>query len=258
MQGLAACPLNHVDLAQQGCQSALEGTRTASWPSRARGMHQRFDGHEGAVMKHMTREEAVNRHVLQRARTVAIIGASPSPGRHSHTVAAYLATAGYDVIPIRPDGGEVAGLPAFARLADVAGPIDLVVIFRRPEAVPAHIEEAAAKQAEAVWLPPGAWSREAEDAARRHGLTLVKELCIAEAHRHLSQQSGHPTKWGVHVRRRKPTCEDNRRRPEDAGYVVGGGGGHVAGGGVRSILDEKKMVKGAPSRRSGPFKPKPK
>lgn len=207
-------------------------------------------------MKHMTREETVNRRVLQRSRTVAVIGASSSPERHSHAVAVYLKAAGYDVIPIRPDGGEVAGLPAFARLADVAGPVDLVVIFRRPEAVPAHIDEAAARHVEAVWLPPGVWSREAEAAARRHGLTLIKELCIAEEHRHLSQQSGHPTKWGVHMRRRKSTYEDNRRRPDDAGYVVGGGGGHVAGGGVRSILDEKKMVKGAPSRRSGAFKPK--
>lgn len=208
-------------------------------------------------MKHLTREEAVNRRVLQRARTVAIIGASSSPERHSSMVAEYLKTAGYDVIPIRPDRGEVAGLRAYATLADFGGPVDLVVIFRRAEAVPAHIDEAAARQAEVVWLPPGVWSRAAEAAAHRHGLTLVKGLCIAEEHRHLSQQSGHPTKWGVHVRRRKPTYEDNRRRPDDAGYVVGGGGGHVAGGGAHSILDEKKMVKGAPSRRSGAFKPKP-
>lgn len=208
-------------------------------------------------MKHMTREEGVNRRVLQRARTVAIIGASLSPERHSYTVAEYLKTSGYDVIPIRPGGGEVAGLRTYATLADVGGAVDLVVIFRRPEAVAAHIAEAAAKKVEVVWLPPGVWSREAEEAAHRHGLTLVKELCIAEEHRHLSQQSGHPSKWGVHLRQRKPTYENNRRRPDDAGYVAGGGGGHAAGGGVRSILDEKKMVKGAPSRRSGRFKPKP-
>jgi len=208
-------------------------------------------------MKHMTREEAMERRVLQRARTVAIIGASPSPTRHSHTVAVYLKTAGYDVIPIRADRAEVAGLPTYATLGAVAGPIDLVVIFRRPDAVSAHIGEAAAKHVETVWLPPGAWSREAEGAAQRYGLMLIKERCIAEEHRHLSQQSGHPSKWGVHVRQRKATYEDNRRRPDDAGYGAGGGGGHAAGGGVRSILDEKKMVKGAPSRRSGAFKRRP-
>ena len=208
-------------------------------------------------MKHMTREEAGHRHVLQRARTVAIIGASSRPERHSYTVAEYLSTAGYDVAPIRPDGAEVAGLRSYSSLADVAGQVDLVVIFRRPGAVPAHIDEAAARGIEAVWLQPGVWSAGADAAADRHGLTLIKELCIAEEHRHLSQQSGHPAKWGVHVRRRKPTYEDNRQRPEEAGYVAGGGGGHTAGGGVRSIVDEKKMVKGAPSRRRGPFKRTP-
>jgi predicted CoA-binding protein len=208
-------------------------------------------------MKHMTREEALNRRVLQRARTVAIVGASPNPARHSYSVVKYLKSAGYDVIPVRPDGAGVAGLPAVATLVDVAGPIDLVVMFRRPEAVPAHIDEAAAKHVEVVWLQPGVWSRQAKAAADRHGMTVVKELCIAEEHRHVSQSAGHPTKWGVHVRRRKPMYEDNRRRPDNAGYVAEGGGGHAAGGGVRAILDEKKMVKGAPSRRSGKFKRKP-
>lgn len=208
-------------------------------------------------MKHMTREETAHRHVLQRARTVAIVGASSNPERHSHAVTAYLKTAGYDVIPIRPDGADVAGLRAYPSLAEVAGPVDLVVIFRRPEAVPPHIAEAAARRIEAVWLQPGVWSPDSEAEARRHGVTLIKDVCVAEEHRHLSQPSGHPHKWGVHVRRRKPTYEDNRRRPDDAGYVAGGGGGHSAGGGVRAIVDEKKMVKGAPSRRSGAFKPKP-
>jgi predicted CoA-binding protein len=208
-------------------------------------------------MKHMTREEAIHRHVLHRARTVAIIGASPSPERHSHSVATYLTSAGYDVIPIRPDGADVAGLRSYTSLADVPGAIDLVVMFRRPDAVPAHIDEAAARRVDAVWLQPGVWSEEADAAAHRHGLTLIKDVCIAEEHQHVSETSGHPTKWGVHVRRRKPTYEDNRRRPDDAGYVAGGGGGHTAGGGVRSIMREKKMVRGAPSRRRGSFKPKP-
>jgi hypothetical protein len=86
---------------------------------------------------------------------------------------------------------------------------------------------------------------------------LIKERCIVEEHRHLSGSSGHPSKWGVHLRGRKATYEDNRQRPEVAGYVPAGGGGHAAGGGVRSVTDEKKMVKGAPSRRRGVFRPKP-
>jgi predicted CoA-binding protein len=208
-------------------------------------------------MKHLTPTKSVMRRVLQRARTIAIVGASPSPERHSNTVTRYLAHEGYDVVPVRPDRSDVAGLTTYACLGDVPGKVDLVVVFRTPSAVPSHLEEAAAKGAEAVWLPPGAWSPAADAAAQQHGLTLIKDSCVMEEHRHLSARSGHPEKWGVHVRRRKPAYEDNRVRPDDAGYTRGGGGGHVAGGGGRSVLDEKKMVAGAPSRRRGSMKPRP-
>jgi hypothetical protein len=208
-------------------------------------------------MKHLTPTKSVIRRVLQRARTIAIVGASPDPERHSHTVTRYLAQEGYDVIPVRPDRCDVAGLATYASLADVPGGVDLVVVFRSSSAVPTHIGEAAVKGAEAVWLPPGTWSPAADAAAQQHGLTLIKDCCAMEEHRRLSQRSGHPEKWGVHVRRRKPVYEDNRVRPDDSGYTPSGGGGHVAGGGNRSVLDEKKMVAGAPSRRSGRMKPRP-
>jgi hypothetical protein len=64
-------------------------------------------------MKHMTREQALHRRVLQRARTVAVIGASSNPARHSHAVMADLNAAGYDVIPVCPDRGDVAGLQTY-------------------------------------------------------------------------------------------------------------------------------------------------
>jgi predicted CoA-binding protein len=213
-------------------------------------------------MKHMDREETLIQRLLRRARTIAVIGASSRSTRHSGEVVRYLHDAGYDVIPIRPDRVQVGGLPTYARLDDVGGPVDVVVIFRRPEAVTAHVREAIAKHAEAVWLPPGAWSREAEDEARSHGLALVKDRCIMESHRHLfgphgEPRAGHPQKTGVHISRRKGTFEDNRLRPEDEGYAADGGGGRNAGGGVRAVLDEKKMIKGRPSPRSGPVKSKP-
>lgn len=185
-----------------------------------------------------------------------MVGASPGPDRHSHTVTRYLAGEGYDVVPVRADRTEVAGLATYAALADVPGAVDLVVVYRTPSAVPAHIAEAAAKRVEVVWLPPGAWSPAADAAARRHGVTLVKDRCIMEEHRRLFGRSGHPRKWGVHLRRRKPTYEDNRVRHTASGYTPAGGGGHAAGGGGRSILDEKKMQAGAPSPRRGVSKPR--
>jgi predicted CoA-binding protein len=212
-------------------------------------------------MKHMNRDEALVERLLRRTRTIAVIGASPRRARHSREVVAYLHAAGYDVIPVRPDRVPVEGLPTFARLEDFGGPVDLVVIFRRPDAAVSHIGEAAAKRADVVWLPPGAWSREAEEEARRHDLALVKDRCIVEEHQHLFRAhgepgAGHPGKTGVHVSRRKRAFEDNRVHVEDQGYAAGGGGGHSAAGGVRAVLNEKKMVKGRPSPRSGPFKRK--
>jgi predicted CoA-binding protein len=195
-------------------------------------------------MKHMDGEEARIAAILRTSRTIGVIGASPKPERHSHDVVAYLHRVGYDVIPVRPDRAQVAGLPTYARLDDAGGPVDLVIIFRRPDAVVGHIREAAKKHADAVWLPPGAWSHEAGDEARRLRLALVKDRCIIKAHEHLFTPTGelgagHPNTPGVHVRRR-------HRKPEslpNPGYVAGGGGGSKAGGGVRAVLDEKKMTR---------------
>jgi hypothetical protein len=73
-------------------------------------------------MKHMTREESLHRRVLQRARTVAVIGASSNPARHSHAVVFYLKAAGYDVIPVCPDSGEIDGLQTYPTLAAASRP----------------------------------------------------------------------------------------------------------------------------------------
>jgi len=83
----------------------------------------------------MNREEALIEGLLRGARTVAVIGASPRPARHSSQGVSYLHAVGYDVVPIRPDRAQVGGLPTYGRLSEVSRPVDLVVIFRRPEAV---------------------------------------------------------------------------------------------------------------------------
>lgn len=198
-------------------------------------------------MRHITREEGVIEGLLRATRTIAVVGASARPTKHSHAVVSYLHHAGFDVIPVRPDRAPVAGLPTFASLDDFGASVDVVVIFRRPDAVVDHIRQAAAKRAEAVWLPPGTWSREAEEAARTSNLTLVKDRCIMEEHRHLTgatgePNAGHPRKQGVHTRRRRRPVPEDQVSPPEPGYVEGGGGGHKAGGGKHSVLDEKKMT----------------
>jgi predicted CoA-binding protein len=205
-------------------------------------------------MKHLTRDEVAIQRLLRRARIIAVVGASPRPDRHSHEVCRYLHEQGYEVIPVRPDRADVAGLCSYASLADVPGPIDILVVFRNVAAAPAHVDEAASRGIEAVWLPPSVWSRACDDAALRIGATVIDESCIMEEHRHGSRVPGHPHKLGAHLRRRKHEYSDNRKHPSDEGYRAGGGGGHLGGGGVRASLDEKKMVAGRPSPRRGLIK----
>ena len=107
---------------------------------------------------------------------------------------------------------------------------------------------------EAIWLPPGVWTPQAEEQARKHDVLLIKDRYIEEEHRHSSKHSGHPPKLGVHLSRRRRTYEDNRADLQEDGYTKEGGGGHKGGGGKRSVLDEKKMVRGRPSPRQGPRK----
>jgi len=195
-------------------------------------------------MKHMTRQEALIMQLLNRARTIAVVGASPRPERHSHTVVAYLHRVSYDVIPVRPDLQQVDGLKSYAQLADIPVRLDMTVIFRRADAAPQFVAEAAAKRVEAVWLPPGVWTPQAEEQAREHDVLLIKDRCIEEEHRHISKDSGHPARLGVHFSRRRLGYEDGRKDLEEEGYTEGGGGGRKGGGGKRSVLDEKKMVRG--------------
>src|SRR3954462_2103546 len=100
--------------------------------------------------------------ILSEARTIAVVGASPNPSRPSNDVMRYLLDAGYRVIPVRPaDCEEVHGVPCVTSLAEIEEPIDLVDVFRRPEAVPVHAREAVAAGAKALWLQVGILSEEA-------------------------------------------------------------------------------------------------
>jgi predicted CoA-binding protein len=202
-------------------------------------------------MSHQPRVAPLIEALLRRVRVIAIVGASPSPTRHSQTVARYLKEAAYDVVPIRPDGAEVAGLPSLRRLADVPGPVELAVLFRRPAALLVHVEEAAHKGVGAVWFPPGAVDAEAARHARSLGLVVVEGRCILEDHRHyLAHESGTPRRVTAHPARGHAGRRAREARRERAhGNAPRGGGGHGGGGGVRALLTEKKEAPPGPSSR---------
>jgi predicted CoA-binding protein len=101
----------------------------------------------------------------------------------------YLLDAGYRVIPVRPlDCDEVHGVPCVVTLAEVAEPIDVVDVFRRPEFCAGHAREAVAAGAGALWLQVGIESVEAREVAEAAGIDYVENACTMVVHRlHLAR-----------------------------------------------------------------------
>jgi predicted CoA-binding protein len=129
------------------------------------------------------------REALQRARTIAIVGLSDKPDRPSYAVARFLQRNGYRIIPVNPNlAGPVLGERSYASLRDVREHVDVVDIFRRPEHVPQVVEDAIAIGADLVWMQLGVVNRTAAESARRAGLGVVMDRCIAIEHRRLMRE----------------------------------------------------------------------
>jgi uncharacterized protein len=125
--------------------------------------------------------------ILKKAKTIAIVGLSPSPFRPSYGVAAYLQTHGYRIIPVNPQVTEVLGEKSYRSLRDIPEKVDIVNIFRRPENVPQVVEDAIATKAPVVWMQEGVIHEKAAEKARRAGLFVVMDLCILKEHRYLAR-----------------------------------------------------------------------
>src|SRR6516162_1796351 len=95
------------------------------------------------------------------------------PDRDSYRVAAYMQGAGYRIIPINPAVKEVLGEKSYASLRDVPGKIDVVDVFRKPDAVPTIVEDVIAVGAKVVWMQEGIAHNEAADRARAVGIKVV-------------------------------------------------------------------------------------
>ena len=133
-------------------------------------------------------DDAGIRDLLVTASRIAIVGASANPGRPSNGVLRDLRRLGYDVVPVNPAVAEVDGLPCHPTLAaavEATGPVDIVDVFRQPEACPEHAREAVAIGARCLWLQLGIASREAALIARAGGLDVVMDRCTVIEHARL-------------------------------------------------------------------------
>jgi hypothetical protein len=123
--------------------------------------------------------------ILRSAHTIAVVGLSGKRFRPSFGVAEYLQRAGYRIIPVNPRETEVLGEKAYPDLDSVPEPIDIVDIFRRSEHVPAVVEAAVRKGAQAIWMQEGVVHEDAARRAEAAGLAVVMDRCILKEHRRM-------------------------------------------------------------------------
>jgi len=121
--------------------------------------------------------------LLQRVKTVAVVGLSTDPDRPSYSVAMYLQQNGYRIVPVRPGGGEILGEKVYERLSDIPFAVDLVDHFRKSSLVGPHIDEAIRLRVPAVWMQEGIVDQAAAERARAAGLTVVMDRCMLKEHR---------------------------------------------------------------------------
>ena len=125
---------------------------------------------------------------LLAARTVAIVGLSPDPLRASYFIGYYLKRHGYKIVPVNPKEKEILGEKSYPSLKDIPFPVDVVDVFRRPDAVPAIAGEAVAIGAKALWMQFNVISPEAAKIAEDGGLTVIMDRCMKVEHaRHLGR-----------------------------------------------------------------------
>ena len=115
-------------------------------------------------------------------KTIAIVGMSPQEDRPSYRVGKYLIEHGYDVIPVRPGGGEILGRAVFASVSEIPRSVDIVDVFRRSEDCEEIARDAVSIGAKVLWLQEDVVSPSAEQIAVDAGLLFVMDTCIKKMH----------------------------------------------------------------------------
>jgi predicted CoA-binding protein len=124
-------------------------------------------------------DEAITK-LLETAKTIAVVGLSGRPYRASFGVTETLQSSGYRIFPVNPNEREVLGEKCYARLEDIPEKIDIVDIFRRPEFVPEIVDAAIRIGARAIWMQEGVEDEPSAERARRAGLFVIMDNCIAK------------------------------------------------------------------------------
>jgi len=121
--------------------------------------------------------------ILRKAKSIAIVGASPNPARSSYFVGTYLQqSSDYRVYFVNPNASEILGQPAYPDLASLPEVPDIVDVFRKASDIPSVIDDVLAIGASTVWVQLGIWNEEAAVYGESQGLTVVMDRCIKVEH----------------------------------------------------------------------------
>ncbi|CAN5502754.1 hypothetical protein BH09ACT4_BH09ACT4_19740 [soil metagenome] len=121
--------------------------------------------------------------ILQKAKSVAIVGASPNPSRSSYFVATYLQqSSDYELYFVNPNADEILGQKVYRSLADLPVIPDIVDVFRRGSDIPEVMDDVLAIGAKTIWVQLGIWNQDAAIYGESKGLTVVMDRCLKVEH----------------------------------------------------------------------------
>lgn len=121
--------------------------------------------------------------LLHTSKTIAVVGLSDNPMKPSYGVSQYMQSQGYKIIPVNPQADEVLGEKCYPSLLEIPEKIDIVDVFRRPDAVPEIVDQAIQLKVPAIWLQETVVHEEAARKARAAGIFVVMDKCILKEHR---------------------------------------------------------------------------
>ena len=130
--------------------------------------------------------------LLRQARRLAVLGIKPEERFHKPAfyVPRYLHEAGYEIVPVPvyyPEMRELMGVPVYRKLTDIPGEVDMVVVFRRAEDIPAHVPDLLQKKPGSVWFQLGIRNDEVARTLAEAGIKVVQDRCTMIEHRRIAR-----------------------------------------------------------------------
>jgi uncharacterized protein len=140
--------------------------------------------------QNLVSDDAGMAEILRDAKRIAVLGikTEAAAGQAAFFVPEYLERAGVEVVPVPvyyPEATEILGRRVYRRVADIPGGVDMVNVFRRPQDVPAHVDDILAAKPRSVWMQSGIWHDEAARRLAEAGIKVVQNRCLMVEHRRL-------------------------------------------------------------------------